>query len=221
LRGNAKRSSCSPGGRSIPDLDPALRASHGDESVIEEISRGLESTNSRERNYAARELQLLNNPLAVDALGVCLVKHNSDSALSALRSIGDIRAAEYLYTALNVDDAWWRPQQEGINAGLVGGTDGEVAYETVYPYKKKIFPALKELGGRKLVIGTFVRLVGDPESRRRDAAADALLRIARDPFYRPDRNSPDWNMMIDAVNNLLRENAIPKATASSILGWLR
>src|SRR5262245_19930863 len=119
-------------GRSIPDLDPALRASHGDESVIEEISHGLESTNSRVRNYAARELQLLNNPLAVDALGVCLVKHNSDSALSALRSIGDIRAAEYLYTALNVDDAWWRPQQEGINAGLVGGTDGEVAYETVY-----------------------------------------------------------------------------------------
>jgi HEAT repeat protein len=205
----------------VPALDPALQASHGDESVIEEISRALRSANSRVRNLATLELELLNNPLAVDPLGACLVKYHSNSARRALGKIGDIRGAEYMYAALNADDAWWQPRQEKMGTGD-HVSDNSWVYVTVYPYKEEMVHSLGALGGQKLVIRTFVRLAEDPESRRRDAAADALLLFAREGgaggVFANDPESR--NMMIDAAHRMLQENATRQATASQILRYL-
>jgi hypothetical protein len=201
-------------GAQILDLDPALQASHGDKSVIEEISRGLEQANSEVRDSAARELALLNNPLAVDPLGVCLVKFHSLAAVNALAQIGDVRAAKYMYAALNMDDYWWRPQQEKVGDSW--------RYITVYPYDEEMIHRLRRLGGQELIIRTFVRLVEDPETRRHDAAAGVLLQFAQHGGARGDfkKDPTSREMMIDAAHNLLRGNATDRETASQILSHL-
>lgn len=208
-------------GAPIPEMDPALQASHGDTTVIDEISRALNGGNSKVRELAAYELALLNNPLAVDPLGICLVKHHSSGALTALTQLGDIRAAGHMYEALNADDFWWQPRQEKMGVGD-HISDDDWVHITVFPYRKDMVPRLRTLGGQKLVIQTFVRLAEDPNSRRRDVAVDALLQFARDggagSTFKNDPESRE--MMIDAAHNLARGNAMQQAKASQILNYI-
>ena len=204
-----------------PDLDPDLRASHGNERLVEEIARSLDHSNPSVRRQAVRDLEILNNPLAVRPLGELVVKEHSKDALRALAEIGDLSAAEYMYRALNADDYWWLPRQEKMGDGDKI-SDPSWREITVYPYEEEMIGRLRSLGGQELVMRTFVRLVEDPDSRRRDAAADVLLEFARRGGARGDldKDQVSRELLIGAATDLLRGSATEKAKGSQILSQL-
>lgn len=201
-----------------------LRASHGDERAVNEISRKLEDADSQVRESAAHELELLNNPFMIDPLGRYLVKHHSRKALRALANFGDMCAAEYMYDALNADDYWWQPRQEKMGVGdhaPAPGEEHEWIYITVYPYDEEMKVNLRRLGGQRLVMQTFVRLAVDPESRRREVAADVLARFAGGsgaPGF--DKDPGIRKIMVDAAHSLARGSIKQQAAASQILDYM-